>query len=34
VPRLPAPVQRLATASRAAAFESFALEDYEAGPAR
>jgi 2-polyprenyl-6-methoxyphenol hydroxylase-like FAD-dependent oxidoreductase len=34
VPRLPVPVQRLAAASRAGAFESFALEDYEAGPTR
>ena len=34
MPRLPVQVQRLAAASRARVFESFALEDYGAGPAR
>ena len=34
MPRLPVRVQRLAAASRAGVFESFALEDYGAGPAR
>ena len=32
LPKLPVPVQRLAAASRAGAFESFALADYEVGP--